>query len=251
MSQLFSPYLPDDNEITTPLAQIPINEIPLATESDAPRIVPSLTLDIAQACSSRSDSPLSESASRGPTHSPVSFTTVQSEATQDSGLGMSTTSNDRGDMPPPPPPPYKLTHQSPIPERRNFSKEREEERRETKVRNYSPAAFKFYMEQHIENVLKSHNQRVTRKLQLEREMSKIQLSEEAQCQMRRMLNQKESNYIRLKRAKMDKSMFKKIRGKNFVFIRLFFYFYSENIKFSGIKDRNRLKIICNTFSLNG
>lgn len=51
-----------------------------------------------------------------------------------------------------------------------------------------------------------------RRMQLETEMKKIGLSEEAQCQMRRMLSQKESNYIRLKRAKMDKAMFVKIKG---------------------------------------
>lgn len=37
------------------------------------------------------------------------------------------------------------------------------------------------------------------------------LSEAEQEQMRKMLNQKESNYNRLRRAKMDKSMFVKIK----------------------------------------
>ena len=69
------------------------------------------------------------------------------------------------------------------------------------------------MEQHVENLLKSHQQRMERRMQLETEMKKIGLSEEAQCQMRRMLSQKESNYIRLKRAKMDKAMFVKIKGE--------------------------------------
>lgn len=68
------------------------------------------------------------------------------------------------------------------------------------------------MEQHVENLLKSHQQRMERRMQLETEMKKIGLSEEAQCQMRRMLSQKESNYIRLKRAKMNKAMFLKIKG---------------------------------------
>lgn len=68
------------------------------------------------------------------------------------------------------------------------------------------------MEQHVENLLKSHQQRMERRMQLETEMKKIGLSEEAQCQMRRMLSQKESNYIRLKRAKMDKAMFVKIKA---------------------------------------
>lgn len=107
--------------------------------------------------------------------------------------------------------PDKIRHQSPIPERRNISKEKEEERRECKVRNYSPQAFKFFMEQHVENILKSYKQRTFRRMQLEKEMTKIGLSAEAQCQMRKMLSQKESNYIRLKRAKMDKSMFTKIK----------------------------------------
>jgi len=48
----------------------------------------------------------------------------------------------KDEMPPPPPPPYKLTHQSPIPERKHISKEKEEERRESSVRNYSPQVIK-------------------------------------------------------------------------------------------------------------
>jgi serine/threonine-protein kinase LATS1/2 len=103
------------------------------------------------------------------------------------------------------------THESPIPVRKKLSREKEEERFESKVRVYSPQAFKFFMEQHVENVIKSHQERMHRRMQLESEMAKIRLSDEAQTQMRKMLNQKESNYIRLKRAKMDKSLFKQIR----------------------------------------
>lgn len=105
----------------------------------------------------------------------------------------------------------KIKHQSPIPERRNLSKEKEEERFECKVRHYSPQAYKFFMEQHIENVLKSHKQRLYRRNQLEREMAKMKMPDETKIEMRKLLNQKESNYIRLKRAKMDKSMFVKIK----------------------------------------
>ena len=43
----------------------------------------------------------------------------------------------------------------------------------TKLHHYSPAAFKFYMEQHFENVLKQHRERVSRRIQLEKEMSKV------------------------------------------------------------------------------
>ncbi|XP_074601235.1 uncharacterized protein LOC141855200 isoform X5 [Brevipalpus obovatus] len=113
-------------------------------------------------------------------------------------------SNHRNGSPP------KEISQSPIPQRRPLSKEKEQERRETKVKNYSPAAFKFFMEQHVENVIKSQQQRERRRLQLETEMQKVGLSESAQRQMRKMLHQKESNYIRLKRAKMKKSMFTKL-----------------------------------------
>ncbi|KAI8792121.1 Serine/threonine-protein kinase lats1 [Biomphalaria glabrata] len=100
---------------------------------------------------------------------------------------------------------------SPLPERKFEAKERDRLRCDTKVKMYSPQAFKFYMEQHVENVLKSHTQRINRRLQLEKEMAKVNLSEEAAKQMRKMLHQKESNYIRLKRAKMDSSMFEKIQ----------------------------------------
>ena len=100
---------------------------------------------------------------------------------------------------------------SPKPERKPEMKQKDEERQQSKVRNYSTQAYKFFMEQHIENVLRSHQQRISRREQLETEMTKVGLSEEAQTQMRKMLNQKESNYIRLKRAKMDKYMFDKIK----------------------------------------
>lgn len=105
----------------------------------------------------------------------------------------------------------KIKHQSPIPERKHISKEKEAERFECKVRHYSPQAYKFFMEQHIENVLKSYTQRNFRIKQLESEMSKLDLPEETKIEMRKLLCQKESNYIRLKRAKMDKSMFALIK----------------------------------------
>ncbi|XP_054725570.1 serine/threonine-protein kinase Warts [Anastrepha obliqua] len=105
----------------------------------------------------------------------------------------------------------KVKHASPIPERKKVSKEKEEERKECRITQYSPQAYKFYMEQHIENVIKSCKQRAYRKNQLEKEMSRMCLPQQAQVEMRKMLSQKESNYIRLKRAKMNKSMFEKIK----------------------------------------
>ena len=80
----------------------------------------------------------------------------------------------------------------------------------SKVRNYSPQAYKFFMEQHFENVMKSRDERERRRVQLEEEMAKVDLSEEARSQMRQILKQKETNYNRLKRSKMDITMFEKI-----------------------------------------
>uniref|UniRef100_A0A8C6R981 non-specific serine/threonine protein kinase n=1 Tax=Nannospalax galili TaxID=1026970 RepID=A0A8C6R981_NANGA len=97
---------------------------------------------------------------------------------------------------------------SPVPVRKNS---RDEEKRESRIKSYSPYAFKFFMEQHVENVIKTYQQKVNRRLQLEQEMAKAGLCEAEQEQMRKILYQKESNYNRLKRAKMDKSMFVKIK----------------------------------------
>ncbi|XP_029458387.1 serine/threonine-protein kinase LATS2 [Rhinatrema bivittatum] len=97
---------------------------------------------------------------------------------------------------------------SPVPVRKNG---RDEEKRESRIKSYSPFAFKFYMEQHVENVLKTYQQKINRRLQLEQEMAKAGLCESEQEQMRKILYQKESNYNRLKRAKMDKSMFVRIK----------------------------------------
>ncbi|XP_037082221.1 serine/threonine-protein kinase LATS1-like [Pollicipes pollicipes] len=161
----------------------------------------------------RCDSPSSQESHP---QSPVSF--VMSE---DTGYSSGAPSS-RGLPPPPPPPPlpapapeaagdFKMTHQSPIPERKRISREREEERRDSKVKLYSPQAFKFYMEQHVENVQKSCEQRLQRRRQLESEMSKSNMNDQTRNQIRRMLYQKESNFIRLKRAKMNKRMFKKVK----------------------------------------
>ncbi|XP_063285908.1 serine/threonine-protein kinase LATS2 [Pelobates fuscus] len=97
---------------------------------------------------------------------------------------------------------------SPVPVRKNT---KDEEKRESRIKSYSPFAFKFYMEQHVENVLKTYQQKINRRLQLEQEMAEAGLCEAVQEQMRKILYQKESNYNRLKRAKMDKSLFVKIK----------------------------------------
>lgn len=70
-----------------------------------------------------------------------------------------------------------------------------------------PEAFKFYMEQHIENVLKAYQQRQQRRMKLEVEMGKRGLDEATCEQMRKLLAQKESNFLRMKRAKMHRDQF--------------------------------------------
>ena len=67
------------------------------------------------------------------------------------------------------------------------------------------------MEQHAENVLKHHKARALRRQQLETEMTKAALSSSVKEQFRKILQQKETNYLRLRRAKMNKSMFEHIK----------------------------------------
>lgn len=80
----------------------------------------------------------------------------------------------------------------------------------SKLKKCSPAATKFYLEQHFENLMKGTEERHKRRVQLEEEMQKVGLSQDARNQMRQILTQKETNYNRLKRSKMDITMFEKI-----------------------------------------
>lgn len=59
---------------------------------------------------------------------------------------------------------------SPVPVRKNG---KDEEKRESRIKSYSPFAFKFYMEQHVENVIKTYQQKLNRRVQLEQEMAKV------------------------------------------------------------------------------
>ena len=74
-----------------------------------------------------------------------------------------------------------------------------------------PEAFKFFMEQHIDNIYKSYQQRQQRRMKLEMEMAKRNLDEATSEQMRRILYQKESNFLRMKRAKMHQRMFDTVK----------------------------------------
>ena len=74
-----------------------------------------------------------------------------------------------------------------------------------------PEAFKFFIEQHIENIFRAYQQRQQRRMKLEMEMAKRNLDETTSEQMRRILYQKESNFLRLKRAKLHHDMFDQIK----------------------------------------
>ena len=106
----------------------------------------------------------------------------------------------------------KIRHASPIPDRKKFNFGSDDDRNldSGPMLNYTPQAFKFFMEQHMENLLKAVSQRNYRRIQLEDELTRIDLHPEVAAHMRELLAQKESNHIRLRRAKMNTSMFEKI-----------------------------------------
>ena len=163
----------------------------------------------------RSESPLSDSHTVSGA-SPLSFMSNASssttatasggnELTTDSGLGSAAASSSM-----PPPPSYKTTHHtSPKPERKKLSPEKEGNR--SLIRSCPPMAYKFFMEQRIENVVKEYEQRRNRRLRLERELVQFELEPALIQNMRKVLQHKETNYLRMKRAKLNKRHFKKIK----------------------------------------
>ncbi|KAL3108413.1 hypothetical protein niasHT_015335 [Heterodera trifolii] len=71
--------------------------------------------------------------------------------------------------------------------------------------------FRFFMEQHIEKLTQQYKERNQREMQLIREMELAGLAEPVKTRMLRLLRQKESKYIRLRRQKMNREMFELIR----------------------------------------
>ncbi|KAH7728783.1 Protein WTS-1 [Aphelenchoides avenae] len=71
--------------------------------------------------------------------------------------------------------------------------------------------FRFFMEQHTERIIQQYRERNQRAMQLTKEMEAAELADSMKEQMLRLLRQKESKYIRLKRQKMNKNMFEMIR----------------------------------------
>ncbi|KAE9550466.1 hypothetical protein FO519_006331 [Halicephalobus sp. NKZ332] len=75
------------------------------------------------------------------------------------------------------------------------------------VKPCKPGMYQFFMEQHIDSVVRQYQDRNQRALQLLAEMDAAKLAETLQEQMLKLLRQKESKYIRLRRQKMNKHMF--------------------------------------------
>ena len=163
---------------------------------------------------SRSESPISDSQTVSAS-SPLSFA---SNATTDGGCSLhsthATTATDSGIG-------YESSvsgmhgkehHTSPKPERKHFSQSKEEARRESLIRTCPPSAFKFFMEQHVENVIKEFEQRRQRQMRLERELEQYQILDPyMREQMRMVLRRKETNYLRMRRAKLNRKDFKKLK----------------------------------------
>ncbi|KAI1731567.1 protein kinase domain-containing protein [Ditylenchus destructor] len=98
---------------------------------------------------------------------------------------------------------------SPLPE--SISRRTKTNAYEKFVKPCKPGLFRFFMEQHIEKLIQQYRERNQRVMQLTKEMEAAGLAENMKEQMLRLLRQKESKYIRLKRQKMNKNMFDMIR----------------------------------------
>ena len=95
---------------------------------------------------------------------------------------------------------------SPKPDR-NPEAQKKEEDGQYRLRTFSADAYKFYMEQHIENLTKSCENRKNRLCTLEKEMADIKLNGVQQNNVLDMLSSKENDYLRKTRAKLNISMF--------------------------------------------
>ncbi|KAI3389033.1 hypothetical protein SNEBB_009828 [Seison nebaliae] len=79
------------------------------------------------------------------------------------------------------------------------------------VQKCSSQAYRFYIEQHVENLLKWQVERMMRRTQLEKEMERSALPEHYCEQLRDLLRQRETNYIRMRRQRLNPSMFEQIK----------------------------------------
>jgi hypothetical protein len=100
---------------------------------------------------------------------------------------------------------------SPKPQRRPSAEEMDKRRPYLAMRHYPAAAFRFYMEQHYDNLIRQVKEREERRSKLERDMLELGIADDMKPQLRLLLQQKESNYNRLKRVKLNKDMFIRIQ----------------------------------------
>ena len=93
-----------------------------------------------------------------------------------------------------------------------MSPEKEETRRSI-IKYCPPQAYKFYMEQHVEKIVKNAQDRRKRAMNLERELQELQdgVDEALKERFRAVLREKETSYLRLSRAKLNRSHFQKIK----------------------------------------
>ncbi len=184
--------------------------------------------ETASSSASRSESPISDSQQTISSENTVSCSpsSFNDPISADSGLPESALSSL---MPPPPPPPYKsqpgggpptpgkekTTHiSSPKPERRHISPAKEEARK-SYIKNCPPEAYKFFMEQHVERIWKEYYDRLKRQQKLEMALQEIKDRPDqgmyAPDDFRHSFKQLESNYLRTKRAKLNKYDFRMIK----------------------------------------
>ena len=109
------------------------------------------------------------------------------------------------DREPTPQPEGRIRSTSPLPA--SVSRRLKNKTYDRSVKPCKPGMYQFFMEQHIDSVIRQFEERNHRSRQLLAEMKAANFPESTQEQFLRVLRQKESKYIRLKRQKMDKNMF--------------------------------------------
>ena len=101
---------------------------------------------------------------------------------------------------------------SPKPDRDPEAQKKEQDGQYSgRLKSFSSQAYKFFMEQHIENIFKSYEERKFRMEQLHKELANTELVESTKKHMIQLLYKKESNYLRSRRANMNRSMFVDIK----------------------------------------
>uniref|UniRef100_A0A0N5AAX8 non-specific serine/threonine protein kinase n=1 Tax=Syphacia muris TaxID=451379 RepID=A0A0N5AAX8_9BILA len=102
---------------------------------------------------------------------------------------------------------------SPLPE--SISKKLHKNTFESEIKPCRPRLFCFFMEQHVERLIQQYKERQQRAHQLVKEMESANLPKVLREQLMKILTQKESRYLRLRRQKMNKDMFEIVKHIGF------------------------------------